>query len=86
MRAGFTFYAEGTEAEKKRIHVAGVREGDGAGGSVMVQGEPEELRGNRVGLHLVQGRQSGDKEVEVDFGVIFDSKVVKDKHKTDRAS
>jgi hypothetical protein len=61
VRVGLTFDAEGTEAEEKRVHIARVREGDGAGGSVVVQSEPEELRGERVGLHLVQGRQGKDK-------------------------
>ena len=51
------FDAEGTEAEEKRVHVAGVREGDGAGDSVVVESETEKLRGDRVGLYLVQGRQ-----------------------------
>ncbi len=72
--------------EEKCVHVARVRKGDGAGGSVVLQVEPEDLRGDRVGLHLVQGRQGGDKVVEVDFGMIFYSKVVNDKHETDRES
>ena len=80
------FDTEGTEAEKKRVHVAGVRECDGAGDSVVVESKTEKLRGDRVGLHLVQGRQGRDKEIEVDFGVIFHSKVVDDENKTDRAS
>ncbi len=36
----------------------------------MVESETEKLRGDRVGLDLVQGRQGIDKEIEVDFGVI----------------
>ncbi len=39
-----------------------------------------------MSLDLVQGRQGGDKEVEVDLGVILHSKVVDDENKTDRAS
>ena len=65
------FDAEGTEAEKKRVHVTGLREGDGAGDSVVAESKTEKLRGDRVGLHLVQGRQGRDKEIEVDFGVIL---------------
>ncbi len=38
-----------------------------------------------MGLHLVHGRQGRDKEIEVDFGVIFHSKVV-DENKTDGTS
>jgi hypothetical protein len=37
------FDAEGTEAEKERVHVAGVRECDGAGGSVVVKCNTEKL-------------------------------------------
>ncbi len=63
-----------------------VREGNGAGGSVVVESETEKLRGDRVGLDLVQGRQGSDKKIEVDFGVILHSKVVDEENKTDRAS
>ncbi len=80
------FDAEGTEAEEKRVHVAGVREGDCAGFSVVVDSETEKLRGDRVGLYLVQDRQGRDKEIDVDFGVILHSKVVDDENKTDRMS
>jgi hypothetical protein len=80
------FDAEGTEAEKERVHVAGVRECDGAGDSVVVKCKTEKLRGDWVCLHLVQGRQGRDKEIEVDFGVIFHSKVVDDENKADRTS
>jgi hypothetical protein len=80
------FDAEGTEAEKKRVHVTGVREGDGAGDSVVAESKTEKLRGDRVGLYLVQSRQGRDKEIEVDFGVILHSKVVDDENKTDRTS
>jgi hypothetical protein len=52
----------------------------------VVESETEKLRGDRVGLDLVQGRQGSDKEIEVDFGVILHSKVVDDENKTDRAS
>jgi hypothetical protein len=52
----------------------------------MVQSETEKLRGERVDLHLVQGRQGSNKEIEVDFRVILHSKVVDDEHKTDRTS
>ena len=52
----------------------------------MVEREAEKLRGYRVSLDLIQGRQGGDKEVEVDRGVILHSKVVDDENKTDRAS
>ena len=52
----------------------------------MVQSETEKLRGDRVGLDLVQSRQGSDKKIEVDFGVILHSKVVDDENKTDRAS
>ncbi len=78
--------AEGAKAEEKRVHVTGVREGKSAGGSVVVESETEKLRGDRVGLDLVQSRQGSDKEIEVDFGVILHSKVVDDENKTDRAS
>jgi hypothetical protein len=37
------FDAEGTEAEKERVHVAGVRECDGAGGSVVVKCKTKKL-------------------------------------------
>jgi hypothetical protein len=52
----------------------------------VVEREAEKLRGYRVSLDLIQGRQGGDKEVEVDLGVILHSKVVDDENKTDRAS
>ncbi len=52
----------------------------------MVERETVKLRGDRMSLDLVQGRQGGDKEVEVDLGVILYSKVVDDENKTDRAS
>ncbi len=51
------FDAEGTEVEEQRVHVTGVREGDGAGDSVVVESETKKLRGDRVGVYLVQGRQ-----------------------------
>ncbi len=74
--------------EEKCVHITGVREGNGTSGSVVVESEAEklQLRGDRVGLDLVQGRQGSDKEIEVDFGVILRSKVVDDENKTDRAS
>ena len=46
----------------------------------MVEREAEKLRGYRVSLDLIQGRQGGDKEVEVDLGVILHSKVVDDEN------
>jgi hypothetical protein len=52
----------------------------------VVERETEKLRGDRMSLDLVQGRQGGDKEVEVDHGVILHSKVVDDENKTDRTS
>jgi hypothetical protein len=70
------------------------RDGAGDGGeevtgphdTVMVESETEKLRGDRVSLYLVQGRQGRDKEIEVDFGVILHSKVVDDENKTDKTS
>ncbi len=50
----------------------------------MVESETEKLRGDRMSLYLVQGRQGRDKEIEVDFGVILHSKVLDDENKTDR--
>jgi hypothetical protein len=53
-RGGGRFDAEGAEAEKEGINVAGVRKADGTGDAVMVDGETKKFGGNGVRLNVVE--------------------------------
>ncbi len=54
-RGGGRFDAEWAETEKEGIDIAGVREGDGSSGAVMVNGEAKKFGGDGVRLDMVEG-------------------------------
>jgi hypothetical protein len=53
-RGGSRFDAEGSEAEKEGVNVAGVRKADGTGDAVMVDGEAKKFGGDGMRLNVVE--------------------------------
>ncbi len=57
--------------------VAGVRDGESAGGAVVRDGEAKKLGSNGVGFGVVKVRETRDKEVEFRaVPILLDAKVV----------
>ena len=77
-RRGRELDAQGSEAEQHTFNVAGVRQGQGALGAVVIEGEAQKLGRDRARLDLVETRQGRDKIVEVVAILVFDTKIVDD--------
>jgi hypothetical protein len=77
-RGGGGLDTQGSEAKQHGVNVAGVGEGQGPVGAVVVQGEAQESGRDRARLDLVETRQGRDKIVEVVAILVFDTKIVDD--------
>jgi hypothetical protein len=75
-RRGRGLDAQGSEAEQHTVNVPRVRQGQGASGAVVVEGEAQELGRDWACLDLVETRQGRDKIVEVVAILVFDTKIV----------
>jgi hypothetical protein len=70
--------AVGTEALQESGDIAGIRQREGVGVTVMGEGEAKEFVSNRMGFYMVELGQTRDKIFEVFEVMVFHPEVIED--------
>ncbi len=71
-------HAKRAKTQQQYIDISRVRERESALGTIVREGEAQELGGNGMRLDLIETRKTRDKKIEVVAILVFDTKIVDD--------